>query len=172
MRRNGHHDAAVALLTSTALDLGADSGNPPPELLATYGSLLCTASYTAAQHGHRGRALEPNARRGSAWTPRGPGTASAIPAGVCTPFSPRRTPRPKSSAAPPSVRSWQHSSTAQDRLRPGCANLPAAVAFTPEPRPAHQAGIGFVPAATSAVRSAAWGRPPVPPSPWRHPRGS
>ena len=47
LRRHGHHDTATTLLTSTALDLGADSGDPAPELLATYGSLLCTASYTA-----------------------------------------------------------------------------------------------------------------------------
>lgn len=58
MRRHGHHDTAISLLTSTALSLGADTGSPHPALLGTYGSLLCTASYTAAQHGHRGRALE------------------------------------------------------------------------------------------------------------------
>ncbi|MGH3851960.1 MAG: helix-turn-helix domain-containing protein [Pseudonocardiaceae bacterium] len=58
LRRQGHHDTATTLLTSTALDLGADSGDPAPERLATYGSLLCTASYTAAQHGNRSGALE------------------------------------------------------------------------------------------------------------------
>lgn len=58
LRRHGHHDTATTLLTTTALDLGADSGNPAPELLATYGSLLCTASYTAALHGNRSGALE------------------------------------------------------------------------------------------------------------------
>jgi hypothetical protein len=58
MRRHGHHDTATTLLTTTALNLGADSGDPAPELLATYGSLLCTASYTAAQHGNRSSALE------------------------------------------------------------------------------------------------------------------
>ncbi len=58
MRRHGHYDTANTLLTSTALGLGADSGKPAPELLATYGSLLCTASYTAAQHGSRQQALD------------------------------------------------------------------------------------------------------------------
>jgi hypothetical protein len=58
MRRHGHHDTAITLLTTTALNLGSDSGDPAPELLATYGSLLCTASYTAAQHGNRSSALE------------------------------------------------------------------------------------------------------------------
>jgi hypothetical protein len=58
MRRHGHHDTAITLLTSTALDLGADSGDPAPNLLAAYGSLLCTASYTAAQNGHRLQAVE------------------------------------------------------------------------------------------------------------------
>jgi hypothetical protein len=58
MRRHGHHDSATALLTSTALGLGAETGKPPPERLTTYGSLLCTAAYTAAQHGNRQQALE------------------------------------------------------------------------------------------------------------------
>lgn len=58
MRRHGHHDTATTLLTTTALDLGADTGDRAPDLLATYGSLLCTASYTAAQNGQRHRALE------------------------------------------------------------------------------------------------------------------
>ncbi len=58
MRRHGHHDTATTLLTTTALDLGADSGEPAPGLLATYGSLLCTAACTAAQHGSRHQALE------------------------------------------------------------------------------------------------------------------
>jgi hypothetical protein len=58
MRRHGHHGTATTLLTKTALGLGAESGQQPPVLLATYGSLLCTASYTAAQHGDRQQALE------------------------------------------------------------------------------------------------------------------
>ena len=58
MRRHGHHGTATTLLTSTALELGADSGDPASEVLATYGSLLCTASYTAAQNGQRHQALE------------------------------------------------------------------------------------------------------------------
>lgn len=58
MRRHGHHDTATTLLTRTALDLGADTGEPRTILLATYGSLLCTAAYTAAQHGNRRAALD------------------------------------------------------------------------------------------------------------------
>lgn len=57
-RRLTFVQTATMLLTTTALDLGADSGDPAPELLATYGSLLCTASYTAAQNGNRSNALE------------------------------------------------------------------------------------------------------------------
>jgi transcriptional regulator with XRE-family HTH domain len=58
MRRHGHHDTATRLLISTALDLGAGSRKPAPGLLATYGSLLCTGAYTAAQQGSRHQALE------------------------------------------------------------------------------------------------------------------
>lgn len=58
MRRFDHHDMATTLLTTTALTLGADSGDPAPDLLAAYGSLLCTAAYTAAQNGHRHQALD------------------------------------------------------------------------------------------------------------------
>lgn len=58
MRRHGHHDTATTLLTRTALDLGAQDGHPPPQALVTYGSLLCTAAYTAAQHGDRHQALD------------------------------------------------------------------------------------------------------------------
>ncbi|MGH3696263.1 MAG: helix-turn-helix domain-containing protein [Pseudonocardiaceae bacterium] len=79
LRRHGHHDTATTLLTTTALHLGASSGDPAPELLATYGSLLCTASYTAAQHGNRSTALEliteaetAGARLGEARVPHNP----------------------------------------------------------------------------------------------------
>jgi transcriptional regulator with XRE-family HTH domain len=58
LRRHGHHDTATTLLTTTALDLGADSGDPHADQLAAYGALLCTASYTAAQNHHRHQALE------------------------------------------------------------------------------------------------------------------
>jgi hypothetical protein len=58
MRRHGHHDGATALLTKTALSLGGDTGDRRPHLLAAYGSLLCTAAYSSAQNGDRGRALE------------------------------------------------------------------------------------------------------------------
>jgi hypothetical protein len=56
MRRHGHHTAATSLLTETALSLGDDSDDPT--LLGTYGSLLCTASYTAAQAGDRSQSLD------------------------------------------------------------------------------------------------------------------
>lgn len=58
LRRHGHHDTATTLLTRTALDLGASAGDPAPDVLATYGSLICTAAYTAAQHGSRHQALD------------------------------------------------------------------------------------------------------------------
>jgi ATP/maltotriose-dependent transcriptional regulator MalT len=56
MRRHGHREAATTLLTETTMGLGADSGEP--DLIGTYGSLLCTAADTAAQHGDRSRALD------------------------------------------------------------------------------------------------------------------
>lgn len=56
MRRHGHHATATSLLTETAIALDVDSGSS--SLLGTYGSLLCTASYTAAQAGDRSRALD------------------------------------------------------------------------------------------------------------------
>ncbi len=58
LRRHQHHDTATDLLTSTAFGLGADAGNPSPKHLAAYGALLCTASYTAAQHNKRHQALD------------------------------------------------------------------------------------------------------------------
>jgi hypothetical protein len=58
MRHHGHHDTATTLLTHTALALGADTGNPTPDVLASYGSLLCTAAYTAAHLGNRHQALD------------------------------------------------------------------------------------------------------------------
>jgi DNA-binding XRE family transcriptional regulator len=52
MRRAGHHDDAVRLLSTSAaqLHLGA---NPTDAALASYGSLLCTAAYSNAQAGKR-----------------------------------------------------------------------------------------------------------------------
>lgn len=58
LRRHKHHGTATELLTSTALGLGADTGNPSPKHLAAYGALLCTASYTAAQNNNRHQALD------------------------------------------------------------------------------------------------------------------
>jgi hypothetical protein len=58
MRRMGHYNTATTLLTSTALDLGADRGHPPVPVLAAYGSLLCTAAYACAQNDQRHQALE------------------------------------------------------------------------------------------------------------------
>jgi hypothetical protein len=79
MRRHGHHDTATALLTATALGLGADSGEPAPGLLAGYGSLLCTAAYTAAQQGRRSQALELITEAGTAAARLGGGRAPHIP---------------------------------------------------------------------------------------------
>jgi len=58
MRRQGHYDGATAMLTSTALTLGAGHGNPPPRVLAAYGSLLCTAAYACAQNGNKSQASD------------------------------------------------------------------------------------------------------------------
>jgi transcriptional regulator with XRE-family HTH domain len=58
MRRHGHYEGATSLLTSTALKLGADSGEPEPRILGSYGSLLCTAAYSSAQNGSRTQAVE------------------------------------------------------------------------------------------------------------------
>jgi transcriptional regulator with XRE-family HTH domain len=79
MRRHGHHDTATTLLTRTALDLGASAGNPAPDVLATYGSLLCTAAYTAAQHGSRDQALELITEAEAAATRLGPARAPRTP---------------------------------------------------------------------------------------------
>jgi hypothetical protein len=58
MRRLGHYDGATSMLTSTALGLDADRGDPPAPVLAAYGSLLCTAAYACAQNGQRPQALD------------------------------------------------------------------------------------------------------------------
>ncbi|RSM35867.1 XRE family transcriptional regulator [Amycolatopsis balhimycina DSM 5908] len=50
-------NGAITMLTKTALDLEADHGDPRAPLLATYGSLLCTASYAAAQNGNTAQAI-------------------------------------------------------------------------------------------------------------------
>ena len=50
-------NGAITMLTKTALDLGADHGDPQAPMLATYGSLLCTASYAAAQNGNTAQAI-------------------------------------------------------------------------------------------------------------------
>ena len=64
MRRAGHYDAATTMLTRTALSLDAAHGAPPVPVLAAYGSLLCTAAYSSAQHGQRqGPAAAPGCHR-------------------------------------------------------------------------------------------------------------
>src|SRR5262249_46817153 len=55
MRRAGHYDSALDLLTTTARDL--DTGHEDPDALAVAGSLLLTGAYSAAQAGHRATAL-------------------------------------------------------------------------------------------------------------------
>ncbi|GAA0546590.1 hypothetical protein GCM10010172_30350 [Paractinoplanes ferrugineus] len=56
MRRDGHHKGALHLLSTAADQLGADRGQPGLEVIGAYGSLLCTAAYTAAQAGDRAAA--------------------------------------------------------------------------------------------------------------------
>lgn len=55
--RDAGLNGAITILTRTALDLGADHGSPPVPRLASYGSLLCTASYSAAQNGNTAQAV-------------------------------------------------------------------------------------------------------------------
>lgn len=57
MRRAGHHHGAIGLLTNTASGLDLRH-RPPNSVLATYGSLLCTAAYSSAQQGNRRQAIE------------------------------------------------------------------------------------------------------------------
>ncbi|RKR88330.1 hypothetical protein BDK92_2641 [Micromonospora pisi] len=57
MRRSGQHEDAVALLIAAAQDLDADTVRAGPDVVAAYGSLLCTAAYSSAQHGNGSRAL-------------------------------------------------------------------------------------------------------------------
>jgi DNA-binding XRE family transcriptional regulator len=52
MRRAGHHDDAVTLLSTSASQLHLGP-NPTDAGLASYGSLLCTAAYSSAQAGRR-----------------------------------------------------------------------------------------------------------------------
>ncbi|MFC3994250.1 helix-turn-helix domain-containing protein, partial [Actinoplanes siamensis] len=54
MRRDGHHTAALELLTATAQHL--DIAGLDPAVVAAYGNLLCTAAYTSAQAGDPGSA--------------------------------------------------------------------------------------------------------------------
>ncbi|WP_285685444.1 hypothetical protein [Actinoplanes sp. NBRC 103695] len=51
MRRDGLHQPALELLTTTAAELDADRRDPPPDMLGAYGNLLCTAAYASAQAG-------------------------------------------------------------------------------------------------------------------------
>ncbi|WIM99974.1 hypothetical protein ACTOB_003645 [Actinoplanes oblitus] len=55
MRRAGHHDDAIALLSAAAADIQPGPHASDAEL-ATYGSLLRTASYAGAQAGRRAQA--------------------------------------------------------------------------------------------------------------------
>ncbi|WP_170177670.1 helix-turn-helix domain-containing protein [Thermomonospora umbrina] len=88
MRRHGHFDGATNLLTTSALSLGADRGEPGDGLLAAYGAMLCTAAYSSAQHGQRAQALDLIEEAGKAadrmTTPRrtGSGPFSAANVGV------------------------------------------------------------------------------------------
>ncbi|OLZ50322.1 helix-turn-helix domain-containing protein [Amycolatopsis keratiniphila] len=55
--RDAGLSGAIGMLTTTALNLGADHGTPHAPVLAAYGSLLCTASYSAAQSGNPAQAI-------------------------------------------------------------------------------------------------------------------
>ncbi|PWK26458.1 hypothetical protein BC793_1636 [Actinoplanes xinjiangensis] len=55
MRRDGHHAAALELLTGTAQQLEIDKLDPA--IVAAYGNLLCTAAYTSAQAGSQSTAV-------------------------------------------------------------------------------------------------------------------
>ncbi|MEV6348694.1 hypothetical protein [Actinoplanes sp. NPDC051851] len=82
LRRDGHHTAALDLLVGTAQQL--DISRPEPDVLAGYGSLLCTAAYTSAQAGNAD-AADTYLREATASADRLTGRRS--PAGV-VPFSP------------------------------------------------------------------------------------
>lgn len=82
LRRDGHHTAALDLLTSTAQQL--DIRQPDATVLAAYGNLLCTAAYTSAQAGNRGDA-DTYIREADATAGRLPGDIT--PASV-VPFNP------------------------------------------------------------------------------------
>lgn len=58
MRRAGHHDGAVQLLTTTAVNLDTNHGQISADTIAAYGTLLCTAAYSSAQHDRRATAVE------------------------------------------------------------------------------------------------------------------
>lgn len=57
MRRAGHHRGAITILTTVARDLDPRRQSSSP-LLPAYGSLLCTAAYSAAQQGDHRYAIE------------------------------------------------------------------------------------------------------------------
>jgi tetratricopeptide (TPR) repeat protein len=78
MRRLGHYDAATSMLTRAALSLDAGHGSPSASELAAYGSLLCTAAYSSAQHGRRHQALDLIAEA-SAAARRMPDSAATLP---------------------------------------------------------------------------------------------
>jgi hypothetical protein len=76
MRRQGHHRAAVTILTSTAHQLDTSGPATPARELAAYASLLSTAAYTAAKAGCQHHALELISKAASA--------ASRLPAGAAS----------------------------------------------------------------------------------------
>ncbi|GAA2589622.1 hypothetical protein GCM10010435_80290 [Winogradskya consettensis] len=56
MRRAGHHQGALGLLTSAAGSLDAGRGTATAGLIGAYGNLLCTAAYSSAQADDAGNA--------------------------------------------------------------------------------------------------------------------
>lgn len=57
MRRAGHQDAAIRLVTNAAHGLDLHH-RPSDSVLAAYGSLLCTAAYSSAQRGNHTNAVD------------------------------------------------------------------------------------------------------------------
>jgi len=79
MRRTGHPDRACDLLIRACHDIDA-SGQPDPDELAMYGTLLNVAAYTAATAGNRRAAAEYIEEASAAATRLGPHTAPRQPA--------------------------------------------------------------------------------------------
>lgn len=58
MRRGGHHDGALDLLTNVGRSIDPYAHGRPGAAVAAYGAMLYTAAYSSAQHGNSGHAIE------------------------------------------------------------------------------------------------------------------